>query len=116
MRKRNKLRYEQFPLSLVDFYRKRTAAFKEHLDAFSVMNAFDIFLKVIYTTSAIESINKILRKIVKDRSSFPTDEAALKLLYPALNNFRRKWTMPIRNWRAALNRFAILFEERMPFL
>jgi putative transposase len=69
--------------------------------------------KVIYTTNAIESINMSLRKIIKNRSSFPTDEAASKLLYLALNNISRKWTMPIRDWKAALNRFTIQFEDRM---
>ncbi len=72
--------------------------------------------KVIYTTNAIESVNMSLRKIIKNRGSFPTDEAALKLLYLALQNISRKWTMPIREWKAALNRFAILFEDRMPVL
>ncbi len=70
--------------------------------------------KVIYTTNAIESINMSLRKIIKNRSSFPTDEAASKLLYLALNNISRKWTMPIHDWKAALNRFTIQFEDRMP--
>jgi transposase-like protein len=69
--------------------------------------------KVIYTTNAIESINMSLRKIIKNRSSFPTDEAASKLFYLALNNISRKWTMPIRDWKAALNRFTIQFEDRM---
>jgi putative transposase len=72
--------------------------------------------RVIYTTNAIESVNMSLRKIIKNRGSFPTDEAALKLLYLALQNISRKWTMPIREWKAALNRFAILFEDRMPAL
>jgi putative transposase len=72
--------------------------------------------KVIYTTNAIESVNMSLRKIIKNRGSFPTDEAALKLLYLALQNISRKWTMPIKDWKAALNRFAIIFEERMPVL
>ncbi len=72
--------------------------------------------RVIYTTNAIESVNMSLRKIIKNRGSFPTDEAALKLLYLALQNIARKWTMPIKEWKAALNRFAILFEDRMPVL
>ena len=69
---------------------------------------------VIYTTNAIESTNMSLRKILKVRGSFPTDEAALKLIYLALQNITEKWTMPIKEGRAALNRFAILFAERMP--
>ncbi len=70
--------------------------------------------RVIYTTNAIESTNMSLRKIIKNRGSFPSDEAALKLLYLALRNITRRWTMPIKDWRAALNRFAIIFEDRMP--
>lgn len=70
--------------------------------------------KVIYTTNAIESVNMSLRKISKTRGAFPSDEALLKLFYLALNNIRKKWTMPIRDWKAALNRFTIQFEDRMP--
>ena len=69
--------------------------------------------KVIYTTNAIESINMSLRKVIKTRSSFPTDEAVTKLFYLALRNISKKWTMPIRDWKAALNRFSIQFEERI---
>jgi putative transposase len=70
--------------------------------------------RVIYTTNAIESLNMSLRKVTKTRSSFPNDEAVLKLLYLALRNIAKKWTMPIHDWKAALNRFAIVYEDRMP--
>ncbi len=70
--------------------------------------------KVIYTTNAIESLNMSLRKIIKMRGSFPNDEAAFKLLYLALRNASKKWTMPVQNWREALNRFSILWPDRMP--
>lgn len=70
--------------------------------------------RIIYTTNTVESLNMSLRKIIKTRGSFPTDEAALKLLYLALRNITRRWTMPVANWRAALNRFAITFEGRLP--
>lgn len=70
--------------------------------------------KVIYTTNAIESVNMGLRKISKNRGSFPSDDAVLKLFYLALENISKKWTMPIRDWKAALNRFTIQFEDRMP--
>ena len=70
--------------------------------------------KVIYTTNAIESVNMSLRKITKTRGSFPTDDAVFKLFYLALNTISQKWTMPIRDWKAALNRFTIQFDERMP--
>jgi putative transposase len=70
--------------------------------------------RVIYTTNAIESVNRGLRKIIKNRGSFPNDEAALKLLYLALGNISQKWTKPIKEWKAALNQFAIVFEGRLP--
>lgn len=72
--------------------------------------------KVIYTTNAIESVNRSLRKISKNRGVFPHQEALLKLYYLALQRIAKKWTLPIANWCAALNRFAIEFGERMPKL
>ncbi|SRR6266567_1442218 len=72
--------------------------------------------KAIYTTNAIESLNMSLRKVTKNRGHFPNDEAMFKLLFLALKNIAKKWTMPIRDWKAALNRFTIMFEERMPNL
>ena len=65
--------------------------------------------KVIYTTNAIESVNMSLRKLTKNRGAFPSDEALMKLFYLALRNISKKWTMPIRDWKAALNRFTIQF-------
>ena len=70
--------------------------------------------RLIYTTNAIESVNMSLRKLTKNRGSFPSDEALTKLFYLALRNISQKWTMPIRDWKAALNRFTIQFDERMP--
>jgi putative transposase len=69
--------------------------------------------RVIYTTNAIESLNMTLRKVTKNRGSFPNDEAVFKILYLALKNAAKKWTMPIQNWKQAMNHFSILFEERM---
>jgi transposase-like protein len=69
--------------------------------------------KIIYTTNAIESVNMSLRKITKNRGSFPSDEALTKLFYLALRNISQKWTMPLRDWKSALNRFTIQFEERI---
>ncbi len=69
--------------------------------------------KVIYTTNTIESLNMTLRKVTKNRASFPNDESATKLLFLALRNASKKWTMPVRNWGAALNQFAIMFPDRM---
>ena len=70
--------------------------------------------KVIYTTNAIESLNYSLRRMLKTRGSFPNDDSILKILYLAINRVAKKWTMPIRNWKAALNQFVILFGDRVP--
>jgi putative transposase len=72
--------------------------------------------RAIYTTNSIESLNMSLRKTLKIRASFPSEEAAFKLLYLALQNAQKKWTMPIPNWGRALNAFAILLGERVPQL
>jgi putative transposase len=68
--------------------------------------------KILYTTNAIESLHMQVRKIVKNRGHFPSDEAATKLLFLALRNIARKWTMPFHAWRAAANQFAIVFGDR----
>jgi len=70
--------------------------------------------RVIYTTNAIESLNYSLRRTLKTRGSFPNDDSILKILYLAINRVAKKWTMPIRNWKAALNQFVILFGDRVP--
>jgi len=72
--------------------------------------------KAIYTTNAIESLNMSLRKVTKNRGSFPNDDAMIKLLFLALRNISKKWTLPIRDWKSALNQFTIIFETRMPAL
>jgi len=69
--------------------------------------------KVIYTTNAIESLNSVIRKSVKTRKVFPSDSAALKVVYLAIQAASKKWTMPIRDWKPALNRFIIEFEEEI---
>jgi len=70
--------------------------------------------KALYTTNAIKSINSQLRRVLRNRGHFPTDEAVMKLLYLALANAEKKWTMPIRQWRSALQQLAIQFEGRLP--
>jgi putative transposase len=72
--------------------------------------------KAIYTTNAIESVNRSLRKISKNRGVFPNQESLLKLYYLALERIAKKWTMPIHNWGEALNRFVIEFGDRVPKL
>ena len=68
---------------------------------------------MIYTTNAIESLNFSLRKIIKSRGHFPSDEAAIKLLYLALMRAEQKWTRPSWKWKDALNQFAVHFEGRL---
>ncbi len=70
--------------------------------------------RAIYTTNAIESLNNSLRKVTKNRGAFPNDEAAIKLLYMALRNIMKKWTMPVRSWGTAINQMSIIFEDRIP--
>lgn len=70
--------------------------------------------KAIYTTNAIESLNRSLRKISKNRGLFPNQESMFKLYYLALERIAKKWTMPIRNWNEALNRFVMEFGDRVP--
>jgi transposase-like protein len=68
--------------------------------------------RVIYTTNAIESVNARLRKILKTRGHFPTDDAATKLIWLALRNITADWARASPHWKAAMNQFAILYEER----
>lgn len=70
--------------------------------------------RAIYTTNAIESMNMTLRKVLKSHRAFPTDESALKVIYLAIHNIAKRWTMPIHNWKPALNQFAIVYSERFP--
>ena len=69
--------------------------------------------KAIYTTNAIESLNSVIRKVIKKRKLFPSDDSAQKVIYLAIQDASKKWTMPIRNWKSALNRFMIEFEGRL---
>ena len=74
----------------------------------------DDIRRAIYTTNAIESINASIRHITKNRTLFPSDEAIFKLLYLTLDNASKKWTMPIKHWKQALQQFAIYFPDRVP--
>jgi transposase-like protein len=70
--------------------------------------------KAIYTTNAIESVNSVIRKFTRNRKIYPNEESALKLVYMAIHEASKRWTMPIHHWKQALNHFAILYEGRMP--
>jgi transposase-like protein len=67
---------------------------------------------VIYTTNAIESVNARLRKIIKTRGHFPTDDAANKLIWLALRNITAGWSTAAHHWKEAMNQFAILYDDR----
>ena len=68
--------------------------------------------KVIYTANAVESLNMSLRKALKTRAAFPSEEAALKVMYLALRNAVKKWESPL-HWKTALNRLTLLWEDRI---
>jgi len=74
----------------------------------------DEIRKIIYTTNAIESLNSVIRKAINQRKIFPNDTSALKIVWLATQKASQKWTMSLRDWKAAMNRFAIEFEGRLP--
>jgi transposase-like protein len=71
--------------------------------------------KVIYTTNAIESLNRSLRKVIKTKAVFPDEDSVFKLMYLAMQNIAKRWNRPIKNWKAALSHFAILFPGRFNY-
>jgi putative transposase len=73
----------------------------------------DDIRKAIYTTNAIESLNSVIRHATKKRKIFPTDDSVKKVVYLAIMAASQKWTMPIRNWKSAMSRFNIVFEDRL---
>lgn len=74
----------------------------------------DAIRKIIYTTNAIESINSVIRKAINQRKLFPNDDSAIKVIYLAIENASKKWSMPLREWKPAINQFMIMFPDRMP--
>ena len=72
----------------------------------------DEIRKIIYTTNAIESLNSVIRKAIKNRRIFPNDTSAFKVVFLAIQKASEKWTMPIRNWKPAMNRFLIEYDDR----
>ncbi|CNF59460.1 putative transposase [Yersinia enterocolitica] len=69
--------------------------------------------KAIYTTNAIESLNNVIRADIKERKEFPTDDSVRKVIYLAIKDASKKWSMPIQNWRMAMSRFIIEFGDRL---
>jgi transposase-like protein len=74
----------------------------------------EVIRRAVYSTNAIESLNYSIRKITRNRQSFPTTDAAIKLVFMALQNIAKRWTMPLRDWGSALNQFAIIYGDRVP--
>jgi len=108
------LALDEFAARWDERYPTISASWRRHWTEVIPFFAFPADIRrAIYTTNAIESLNRTLRKVIKNRQAFPTDESILKILYLALNNASKKWTMPIRNWKPALNQFAIAFEGRL---
>jgi len=88
---------------------------RSHWEQFIPFFAFpEAIRRIIYTTNSIEAVNRQLRKIIKTRGHFPTEDAALKLLWLALMRAEKKWTYPIKEWPQALHQFAIYFPGRVP--
>ncbi len=108
------LELEQFAQKWDDKYPQISRSWKAHWP--NLITLFDYpedIRRVIYTTNAIESVNSVIRKAIKNRRLFPNDDSAMKVIYLAIQSASRKWTMPIRNWKAAMNRFIIEFEEQL---
>jgi transposase-like protein len=84
------------------------------LDIITLFDFPPAIRKAIYTTNAIESVNSVIRKFTRNRKIYPNEESALKLIYMAIGEASKKWTMPIRHWKQALNHFAIMYEGRLP--
>lgn len=68
--------------------------------------------RIIYTTNAIESLNSVIRKAIKNRKIFPSDKSGCKIIYLAIMSASKKWSMPLQKWKPAMNRFSIEFEGR----
>ena len=73
-----------------------------------------LFIKVIYTTNAIESLNSTYRKLNRQRSVFPSDKALLKALYLSTFEATKKWTTTLRNWAQVYGELSIMYEGRLP--
>lgn len=105
---------EQFSERWDDKYPQISRSWRTHWENLNTLfNYPQDIRKAIYTTNAIESLNSVIRKAIKKRKLFPTDDSARKVIYLAIQDASKKWTMPIRNWKAALNRFMIEFEDRL---
>jgi len=105
---------DQFAQRWDDKYPQISRSWRNNWDNLNTLfNYPEDIRKAIYTTNAIESLNSVIRKVIKKRKLFPSDDSAKKVVYLAMQEASKKWTMPIRNWKMALNRFMIEFEDRL---
>lgn len=105
---------EDFSDKWDDKYPQISRSWKSHWENLNTLFQYpEDIRKAIYTTNAIESLNSVIRKATKKRKVFPTDDSAKKVVYLAIRQASEKWTMPIRNWKTALNRFMIMFEDSL---
>ena len=105
---------DQFAEKWDNNYPQISRSWRNHWENLNTLFSYPTDIrKAIYTTNAIESLNSVIRKAIKKRKLFPSDESASKVVYLAIQNASKKWTMPIRNWKPALNRFMIEFEDRL---
>jgi putative transposase len=108
------LALDQFADRWDDKYPQISRSWRNNWDNLNTLfNYPEDIRKAIYTTNAIESLNSVIRKVIKKRKLFPSDDSAKKVVYLAIQEASKKWTMPIRNWKLALNRFMIEFEDRL---
>lgn len=106
---------DDFELTWGDKYPAIVRSWRTHWEKIIPFMAFPIEIRrVIYTTNIVESLNSTLRKSIRNRGHFPTEDSLMKVLYLAIQQVSKKWTMPIRDWKQALNRFAIMYPDRFP--
>lgn len=106
---------EDFALKWDDKYSRIAQTWRNHwANLCTFFDYPDEIRRAIYTTNAIESLNSVIRKAVKNRKIFPNDNAVYKVIYLAMLQASQKWTMPIRNWKPVLNRFSIELGDRVP--
>jgi transposase-like protein len=111
------LALDDFEARWDDKYPQISRSWRAHWDNLNTLFLYPQDIrKAIYTTNAIESLNSVIRKALKKRKLFPTDDSAKKVVYLAIQAASKKWTMPIRNWKSALNRFMIEFEDRLDYI
>lgn len=108
------LKLDRFSEIWDDQYQQIAKSWRNHWQSLNTLfNYPEDIRKTIYTTNAIESLNSVIRKAIKKRKIFPSDDSAQKMVYLAIKDASKKWTMPIQNWRQAMSRFIIEFEKRL---